>query len=309
MQKRILILGHTGFIGSHLTNTFLKNDWEVIGVSSRKPEPVVHGLRLTNCQADLKTDAGLKTLKQIIETQDCNIVVNLVWDVSANCHSSLTSIDSLYDTTRIARVFVEAKVSGKKEFICAGTNAEYKPNCSDYAPLVETAESVIKPDSIYGVCKAAGFKVLSKMCEDNDIAFKWPRIFSTFGAGMRPTCFMPALIKALKTGEIYTIKNGLTVVHFTPVEFVADAIFQLIDKHPGETLGAVNVATDKGTSVNEVATILINSMTNPRDAVVEIHRTVKTEQIPSLYKLDTLIDTIRMHVDVTSYIKSMMQLF
>lgn len=306
-MKQILILGHTGFIGRHLTNTFLKKDWRVIGVSRGKTTECFRPSNLIQHQLDLKTEAGLQALSNVITKYDCNIMVNLVWDVSANCHSSLNSIDSQYDVLRIARVFINADVTGYKELICAGTNAEYRPDCSDGSPLIEYMDRAILPDSIYGACKYATYRVLEKMCADHDIAFKWPRIFSAFGPGMRPTCFMPALVKALKNKEVFKINNGLTITHFTPVEFVTDIIYQLIDKHPGETLGAVNVATDKGISVNEVATILINTLTNPRESLVDMNYTRKTEQIPSLAKLESLVDTRCMKMDIIQYIKLMMQ--
>lgn len=303
MQQSILILGHRGFIGHHTVDWFLKNKWFVIGVSRHSLN--YNHPNLIEFNLDLHTDLGIKELSAIIEKFNCNTVLNLVWDVAANCHSALTSFDSQYDALRIARAYVDAKISGNKNLIAAGTNAEYLTHYN--YKLFEDADECIGPDSIYGECKYSTYRILKKLCRDNDIAFKWPRIFSAFGEGMRPTCFMPALIKAISTRQPYEIKNGSAFTHFTPIEVVAEDLYHLIADNNNVTTNAVNISSMMGLFVTDVANILIDNLDSTFKPMLTIKSNIFICQAPSLEKHNQYISSTGVTRDTFPYVKRMLK--
>lgn len=305
-KKLILILGHSGFIGQYLTYEFLKHDWEVIGIArhTRIDKTRLLDVNVANLEEyllDISDPANDAILKKLIEDRQCNILCNLAWDVTENCHYSLTSIDSQHNVLRIAKMFAECKLHSKKELICAGTNAEYRQysaapditSCID--SLIDTGaphtQSDIIPDSIYGTCKAATFSILHKLCSDVDIAFKWPRIFVAFGYGMRPSCFMPALIKAIKNNEQFNINNGAMYVNFTPVELVASDIYKLIANVPFEFISSINIAANKMLTTSDVAHIICDAMHVNFDTHININTLTAMHQKPSLRYHDAVIDS------------------
>lgn len=303
MQQTILIAGHRGFIGRHVVEEFLSHGWSVIGVSRNKLEDRPN---FTQYQLDLHTPNGILQLKQILEQHECTTMLNLVWDVSANCHSALTSIDSQYDVLNISRAFIEATVDGKKNLIVVGTNAEYSENFHVHE-LYELDSDVLKPDSIYGMCKYATYKVLHKMCQDHNIAFIWPRIFSAFGPYMRPTCFMPTLINSIKNNKPFTIKNGLVRTHFTPVEVVATDLYQLIANHANVFIGPINIAAKRGLLTTDVANILIDNLNPDYRLLLTVNNTYYIEQNPSLTRHDKYIVTNGVYRDTIPYIVDMIK--
>lgn len=331
MQQTILIAGHTGFIGRHVVAEFLLHGWLVIGVSRRTLSNMtaanmtaanmtsanltaasnLTAANLTQYQCDLQTKTGLEDLKAIIEKYNCRILLNLVWDVSANCHSSLTAIDSMNMSLNVAKIFAESNVRGKKNLIGAGTNAEYTPH-KDNGLLVEDDLSDIKPDSIYGVCKFSTFKILEKLCEDYDIAFKWPRIFSAFGLYMRPTCFMLSLMNSIHTKRAFTINNGNTITHFTPVELIAKALYNLIASNVDVTTGAVNIAAKPAFFTTQIADFIIDHMDASYKPLLTVKYNTVAHQNPSFKKHDIYIYDTFMSVDskiICKYILNLINWF
>ena len=71
-NKKILIVGATGFIGYHLAKYCLKKKWRVIGFSKNKPRDIRRLKKIKYIKGDLFKEKDLRKIKDKID-----YVVNL----------------------------------------------------------------------------------------------------------------------------------------------------------------------------------------------------------------------------------------
>jgi UDP-glucose 4-epimerase len=248
-----LVTGGAGFIGSHLTRALLAEGRRVTvidNLSVGRREAVPEGARFV--QGDIRDEAAVAdALKDV----DC--VFHLAAQVTIRgsfdrFHEDLDT--NVMGTARLLRMVDRERV---KWFTLASSMAVYA-DADSPAPIDESHSK--RPLSPYGVGKLAAEDLASQILDARGIPFTAVRFFNTYGPGQSYTPYVGVLtifITRLLRGEAITIfGDGKQQRDFTHVsDIVAGTIAT-----PGRTPGRYNLGTGRGTSLNQLASMVLGKL-------------------------------------------------
>ncbi|MCQ2581834.1 MAG: NAD(P)-dependent oxidoreductase [Alphaproteobacteria bacterium] len=238
MQK-VLITGSTGFIGTNVTNELLKRGYEV--------HAIVYGSQPAKQKNLICYDMNLMDISVVdkfMSEHHFENLIHLAWYVGKGCHTSDLNLDWVITTLNLLKSF---KDHGGKRFLGAGTCSEYEYK---YGYLLED-ETPTDPKTLYGNGKNAVFNVAKVFCNQNDIIFKWPRIFNLYGPNEKPTRLMPSVINSCLNNEDVKVSDCLKFQDYLHVEDTARAI---VDVFESDLHGAVNICSGKPVQLKEIVT-------------------------------------------------------
>lgn len=231
-KEKVVILGHTGFVGQHLYNK-LQNEsmFEVYGFSSKEVNLLSLGMyqKLTN----------------ICDGKTVMIMAAAITRSKGDDFSALNG--NIKMVLNLANFLSRRKI---KHLIYTGSIAVYGNNSK--TPITET--SPINPDSFYSSAKACGELILKRICEKSGVALTMLRMGKIYGKGdtTSPIFIFSQNIMLGKPIEIYG--NGshrLYCVH-------QDDLFLMVKKVILEKIeGDYNVTPGGGTTLIELIRLLL----------------------------------------------------
>ena len=248
-----LVTGGAGFIGSHLTRALLAEGRRVtvldnLSVGRRDTVPdaarFVHG--------DIRDEAAVANA-----LQDVDCVFHLAAQVTIRgsfdrFHEDLDT--NVLGTARLLRALDPRHI---KWFTLASSMAVYA-DAESPAPIDESHPK--RPLSPYGVGKLAAEDVSSQVLEARGVPFTALRFFNTYGPGQTYTPYVGVLtifITRLLRGESITIfgdgEQQRDFIHVSDI--VAGAMAA-----PGRTAGRYNLGTGRGTSLNQLAAMVVDKL-------------------------------------------------
>ena len=123
----------------------------------------------------------------------------------------------------------QAKKSGIKRFILAGSCSEYGKSAEryDYVPT----DAPLEPVNAYGASKAAASIASMAFAREYRIELAILRLFHVYGEGENSDRFWPSLKKAALTDRDFMMTNGEQIRDFTPVDFVAKKFLHYATKN------------------------------------------------------------------------------
>jgi UDP-glucose 4-epimerase len=248
-----LVTGGAGFIGAHLTQALLAEGRRVtvldnLSVGRRDKVPAgarfVHGdIRDEHAVADALTDV------------DC--VFHLAAQVTIRGSFDRFQEDLDTNVMGTARLLRSVDPQRVKWFTLASSMAIYA-DADSPAPIDESHPK--RPLSPYGVGKLAAEDVSSQVLATRGIPFTAVRFFNTYGPGQTFTPYVGVLtifITRLLRGEPITIfgdgEQQRDFIHVSDI--VAGAIAT-----PGRTPGRYNLGTSRGTSLNQLAAMVLDRL-------------------------------------------------
>jgi UDP-glucose 4-epimerase len=248
-----LVTGGAGFIGSHLARALLASGRAVTvldNLSVGRREAVPEGARFVH--GDIR-DAS--ACAEALRDADC--VFHLAAQVTIR-----GSFDRFYEdldtnvmgTACLLRAVDPARV---KWFTLASSMAVY----ADAAAPVPIDEShPARPLSPYGIGKLAAEGVSRQVLEARGIPFTAVRYFNTFGPGQTYTPYVGVITifaTRLLRGEGITIfGDGEQQRDFVHVDDIAAGTMATPFRAPG----TYNLGTGRGTSLNQLAALLIDTL-------------------------------------------------
>lgn len=275
---RWLVTGCAGFIGSHLVETLLKLDQDVVGLDNfatgyqRNLDEIQHAvsaaqwLRFRFVKGDIR------------QPEDCHGVCR---DVDYVLHqAALGSVPrSLADpqTTNAANIdgflnmLVAARDAGVKRFVYAASSSTY----GDHPVLPKVEENIGRPLSPYAVTKLVNELYAEVFARCYGFSSIGLRYFNVFGPRQDPegayAAVIPRWTRAMLLGEDVQINgDGETSRDFC---FVANAVQAnlLAATAEGEAINQVyNVALDDRTSLTELFGLLRDALAETRPAVASL---------------------------------------
>lgn len=248
-----LVTGGAGFIGSHLTRSLLADGRRVTvldNLSVGRREAIPDGARFVH--GDIRDEAAVA---EALRGVDC--VFHLAAQVTIR-----GSFDRFYEdldanVMGTARLLRAVDPSAIKWFTFASSMAVYADAPSP-APIAESHST--QPISPYGVGKLAAESVARQVLAGRGIPLSVVRFFNTFGPGQTYTPYVGVLtifVTRLLRGENLTIfGDGEQQRDFIHVADIVDGVRGAT----GRAAGTFNLGTGRGTSLNQLAALVIKQL-------------------------------------------------
>jgi UDP-glucose 4-epimerase len=248
-----LVTGGAGFIGSHLTRALLAEGRRVTvldNLSVGRREAVPDGARFVH--GDIRDE---RTLGEALDGVDAVFHLAAQVTIRGSFDRFVEDLDTnVMGTARLLRALDRGAV---KWFTLASSMAVYS-DASSAAPIDESHPK--RPLSPYGAGKLAAEDVASQILEASGIPFTAVRYFNTYGPGQTYTPYVGVLtifITRLLRGESITIfgdgEQQRDFIHVSDI--VAGTMLT-----PGKTPGRYNLGTGRGTSLNQLAAMVLSKL-------------------------------------------------
>lgn len=228
MNKKVLVTGGTGFIGRNVVEELINRGYEVHSLVF--PPFVPDRKELFQYEMNLMDSAAVE---EFFKKHQFENLIHLAWYVGKGCHNSNLNLDWVNVSLHILKCFCE---NGGKIFTGAGTVSEYEYK---YGYLIEDTTPT-DPQTMYGNCKNAFYNIAKVYCRQNDIKFKWPRIFNLYGPNEKPQRLMPSVINSCIKGEDVKVSDCLK---FQDYLHVTDTARGIVDVFESDIEGAVNICS------------------------------------------------------------------
>jgi nucleoside-diphosphate-sugar epimerase len=263
---RVLVTGCAGFIGSHLSERFVADGHEVVGVDSFTPyyernqkdgniTPLLDCANFTLIEADLAA-ADLSAIVEgvdLIYHQAAQPGVRSSWGQQFETYIR----DNILGTQRLLEAVKEQPL---RKFVYASSSsiygdAEAHPTCESVAP---------RPVSPYGVTKLAAEHLVHLYWRNYGLPVISLRYFTVYGPRQRPDMAFNRFIRWALDGEpIQVYGDGEQTRDFT---FVSDAVAANVAAGLSSAEGQVfNIGGGSQTSVNQALTMISTLLERPID--------------------------------------------
>ena len=244
---RILISGAAGFIGSHLVQALMKQEYEVIALDKAEKNP---NFGRPNADQWIDCDISNKASVEYCEkTLKFDSMVHLAAIAAPNFAQANPDLAFAVNVLGTYHLLKMAKTIGAKRIIMASTAHTYGIS-PKYIPTDE-AHPLSLLDT-YTVSKVLGEKLCELFYTNYNLSYCVLRLFNGYGPGQSLGYFIPDIIEKAKTGKI-SLKGGCVTKDFVYIDDIVDAIVRALENC---YVGPLNVGTGIQTRLFDVADII-----------------------------------------------------
>jgi NAD dependent epimerase/dehydratase len=276
-NKKILVTGADGFIGSHLVEYLVNQGYQVKAFcfyNSFNSWGWLDSLDKENLQkieifmGDVRDPNGVREAMK-----DCQIVFHLAALIAIpfSYHSPDSYIDTNVKGT--LNILQAARDFNIQRILVTSTSEVY--GTAQYIPIDEKHPK--QPQSPYSASKIGADAIADSFYRSFNLPVTIVRPFNTFGPRQSARAFIPTIITQLLSGKT-EIKLG-DVTPTRDLLFVKDTVraFEAI-ANCDELIGhEVNIATNSEISIQEVADLLIQQI-NPKAKIVTDKNRIRPEK-------------------------------
>ncbi|MFY9241660.1 MAG: NAD-dependent epimerase/dehydratase family protein [Polaribacter sp.] len=250
-NKKVLVVGGNGYLGSFLVKALKKIEASVFIVSSNCKETDTEFIvDITNF------DETYKVIQKIKPDFVYHLAANISRDRDFSIYQKMSAVN-VQGTLNVLKSLENIDA----HFLFTSTSEVYGNNTS---PFHEN--QVPKPVSPYSLTKINAELLIQTYCNQYNKKFTNLRVFNFYGEHMPESFFIPQMILSLKKGEDFLMTKGEQVRDFLYVGDVVDALISVAkttDSY-GETM---NICSGKGTKLSELATA-VNSTMNTKAKIL-----------------------------------------
>lgn len=264
-NKKIVVTGGLGFIGSHLVEKFVDNN-DVVIVDNQSTGTIENIKELDISRIDT-TFGSINdlNLEEIFEGTDYVFHLAAVTSVPQSVEDPVKSNE--VNITGTLKVLEAARKTDVKKVVFSSSSAVYGE--TEVLPISE--EVPINPLSPYAVSKATAELYCNVYSEIYDLPTTCLRYFNVFGPKQDPNsqyaAVIPIFINKLLKNERPTIYgDGEQTRDFVSVERVVEA--NELAAKSGET-GVFNIGLGKSTSINQLFELVKESVKKDIEPVYE----------------------------------------
>jgi nucleoside-diphosphate-sugar epimerase len=241
-MNKILITGISGFIGSHIAELLIKNNFLVIGLKRKNSN-------LWRCQ-EFKDNITWVEIddeqhyKDTLTSHGFDVLIHCAWmGVEAN-DRYLWELQAR-NFNFLSELLEISKKASVKKVIILGSQSEYgkfEGNISE--------SHVPNPIHAYGAVKLSCLELTKYFSNINNINWVWLRIFSLFGEKEGNTWLIPNTINAIKNNSKLELTLGEQKYAYLYIKDFAEIILRIVEKNINS--GIYNVSSNKTTSIKSI---------------------------------------------------------
>jgi len=236
MKKKVLVTGAAGFIGSHVSQSLLKQGYQVLGLDNLNDYYDVQlkrdRLKWFNdessfefVQLDLVDRTGMEN---IFTEHDFDAVVNLA--AQAGVRYSIDHPYAYADSNLVGflNVLEGCRHGGVKHLLFASSSSVYGENKK--IPF-SVEDRVDHPISLYAATKKSNELMAHAYAHLYDFKVTGLRFFTVYGPWGRPDMAYFSFTKAISEGKSIDVYNhGKMQRDFTYIDDVVEAVTRLVEK-------------------------------------------------------------------------------
>ena len=270
MNKKILIIGGTGFLGYHLAKKCLAKKWNVTSISTNKPKKI----RFLSKVKYLNLDISKKNILKKNIKSNFDFVVNFGGYV--NHSEKLKTYKSHYiGCKNLADIFKNKKI---KSFIQIGSSVEYGNRKSPQNENDKT--NVKKLKSKYGQAKLMATNYLLKLNKKYNFPCTILRLYLVYGPRQDNNRLIPYTLNECLNNNKFICSDGKQYRDFLFVEDLIKAIFLCFNNK--SAIGEIiNVGRGKSHNVKKVILFIKNKINLGKPIFGKI--SLRKDEVFSLY--------------------------
>ena len=259
-METVAVTGVAGFIGSHIAEKLLQNNFKVIGIDSFTPY-YPKKIKKNNLKQCLKNKNFSFINKDLIETnllplfQKSQHLFHLAaqpgvrssWGTQFETYvkENILVTQQILEYARIAKSF--------KTIVMASSSSVY----GEQEGKMNEENTFTKPISPYGVTKLAAENICRIYAENYNLPITSLRYFTVYGPRQRPEmAFMQFIKAALTDREIAVYGDGSQTRDFTYIDDIVDASISCIESNLSQEI--LNIGGGFVVSINDILKLLID---------------------------------------------------
>jgi UDP-glucose 4-epimerase len=245
--RKIIVTGHTGFLGSHISKYFKDKKYQIVGISRKKES----NLDFKQYKIDITKNKVPVSLKKF-DVIHCAGITDIQYcqDNPKECFEI-----NLLGTIKM----LEFARKNNSKFIFLSTSHVY--GMPQKLPIKEGDRK--KPISVYASSKYAAELCCMSYAEQYGMNITILRPFSIYGPKEANHFVISNIISQLKNNKKIEIGNLYPKRDFIFVSDVVDAVETVLKKTNG--LNIFNVSTGKDFSINDVCKMLMKISQNKKE--------------------------------------------
>jgi nucleoside-diphosphate-sugar epimerase len=257
IQKRILITGGNGFLGSNLVQYFLNQNYKVMVISrnSYNLKTVMNKIEFIQTIAEDYTSAS-----DSIQEFSPDYVIHTAWD-GGNAYSNIHCLNQFYKNLPLSLSLLEVinTLSVKPTFVGIGSFAEYG--------LVNTRaleDDIEHPINYYGLSKLTVKKVTELYCSLNNIKSVWIRPCYIYGPRDVPTRLISRIITGIMSNQSVKLDSCEVLIDYLHIDDFSRAVDTIIKL---DLSGVYNVCSGEEHNLRDIVQFLYDNLTtgvNPK---------------------------------------------
>lgn len=255
-NKRILVTGGAGFLGSHLCKSLLKNNNEVICVDN------LFTGSLNNIKELLQNKKFQFINHDIIEP--LSIDVDQIYNLACPASPIHYQLDPIKTTkTSVIGILNMLGLAKRTGATLLHTSTSEVYGDPEVHPQPESYRGSVNPHGIRA-CYDEGKRVAESLCFDyhrqHHVKIKIIRIFNTYGPGMNVDdgrVVSNFIIQALKNEDITIYGDGTQTRSFCFVDDLIKGMIQLMESREGFT-GPVNMGNPNEFTIKQLAELVLS---------------------------------------------------
>ena len=240
MQKKILITGANGFIGSNIISELMANNTPVTAMVREKSN--IDYLKSIKCYNIIQTDNYLDPIViRKLNMSKPEYIVHCAW---AN--------NQLEDTKNLVDIIELAKNINCKGFITIGSYEEYGVLKNDISE-----DTVCIPKNSYSCSKQAFYMLTKEICSGLDIKHIHLRLGIPYSNKKDNNFYFNDVIKRIYKDELVVLKNIYDVQDFIHTSDIARGIVSLINNN---LEGVFNLSFGQGVEIKSVLKMIYEKL-------------------------------------------------
>ena len=265
MNKKILVTGGAGFLGSHLCEKLLNNSNEVICVDNYFTGSKRNILNLLN-------NPNFEIIRHDI-TFPLYVEVDEIFNLACPASPISYQIDPVQTTKTSVHGAINMLGLAKRlkiKILQASTSEVYGD--PEINPQVEEYWGKVNPignRSCYDEGKRCAETLFFDYYRQNRVKIKVVRIFNTYGPNMQPNdgrVVSNLIVQSLKGNDITIYGDGSQTRSFCYVDDLIDGLIKMMNSDDKIT-GPINLGNAKETTIKELAEMILK-LTNSKSKII-----------------------------------------